>query len=488
MERLQNTDMPLSSLMGVRQSIMFDDNSTNVKLQSKQKLEELNGMMLMRQQSIQSARLIREDINNNIINKLKRVLSKKFTLTRDEYVVLIDKFNLKNRTLDRQTIINMIKSLNMQKKYNADKDYKKAPVSNKSEILNRYTSQSNNKIILNEDEELFKDNTVEKSFDDKLQELINTRSPIDGTKPSLNENIPNIAVEPKPIIRSKVKNSAVTPDNKFNSYDISKPINNMGDEIYFPPPNRDKNDSDTDNTSNSISSHNYNTTSNKNINTQSGAINSSGIQKNFSKKPLSNMPFAQSDRRENFNNEAKITQDNIKESLQQIFNNMKPQEHQQIDKEYEFNIMANIIDNNSKNNVIRDSFQFEINYNGKTNIDSIKRVELISCFINENFYRKNNFKDSPYFFIKIKEFPDVLYLNGSNVGGFCQVIWEKKGNYYNYINTDKLFGVYKPAKEIELNKLTMEFYDHNGKILKELKSTEADQFNIVFKIVCYKPL
>ena len=56
----------------------------------------------------------------------------------------------------------------MQKKYNADKDYKKAPVSNKSEILNRYTSQSNNKIILNEDEELFKDNTVEKSFDDKL--------------------------------------------------------------------------------------------------------------------------------------------------------------------------------------------------------------------------------------------------------------------------------------------------------------------------------
>ena len=77
MERLQNTDMPLSSLMGVRQSIMFDDNSTNVKLQSKQKLEGLNGMMLMRQQSIQSARLIREDINNNIINKLKRELSKK---------------------------------------------------------------------------------------------------------------------------------------------------------------------------------------------------------------------------------------------------------------------------------------------------------------------------------------------------------------------------------------------------------------------------
>ena len=51
-----------------------------------------------------------------------------------------------------------------------------------------------------------------------------------------------------------------------------------------------------------------------------------------------------------------------------------------------------------------------------------------------------------------------------------------------------MFGVYKPANEIELNKLTLEFYDHNGNILKELKSTEADQFNIVLKIVSEKPL
>ena len=114
MERFQNTDLPLSSLMGIRQSIRQDDNSTNVKLQSKKKLEELNDMMLERQQSVHRARMIREDINNKLISKLRRVLSKRFNLTREEYIVLIDKFNLKNTNLNRQTIKDMISTLNIR--------------------------------------------------------------------------------------------------------------------------------------------------------------------------------------------------------------------------------------------------------------------------------------------------------------------------------------------------------------------------------------
>ena len=117
MERLANTEIPMSSLMGVRQSIRFDDNSTNVKLQSKKRLEELNDMMLERQQTVHRARMIREDINNNLIKKLRKVLSKKFRLTREEYIVLIDKFNLKNSNLSRQTISDMITTLNIQQKY-----------------------------------------------------------------------------------------------------------------------------------------------------------------------------------------------------------------------------------------------------------------------------------------------------------------------------------------------------------------------------------
>jgi hypothetical protein len=67
-------------------------------------------------------------------------------------------------------------------------------------------------------------------------------------------------------------------------------------------------------------------------------------------------------------------------------------------------------------------------------------------------------------------------------------MWEKKGSFYNYINNDKLFGVYVPTENIILDKLTIELYDHNGGLLKELKSTEADQFNVVLKIITDKPL
>ena len=193
--------------------------------------------------------------------------------------------------------------------------------------------------------------------------------------------------------------------------------------------------------------------------------------------------------RENTIDISQTKANDIEESLKKLIDKINiPIEKKVEEKEYEFNIMANIIQSNGKTNSVSSQFKFEVNYNGKTSISNIKRVELVSCFINENFYRKNEFKNYPYFLLKIKEFNDVLYLNGSSMGGFCQIMWEKKGSYYNYINTDKLFGVYTPDKDIDFDKLTVEVYDHNGNILKELKSTEQDQFNIVLKIITDKPL
>ena len=34
-----------------------------------------------------------------------------------------------------------------------------------------------------------------------------------------------------------------------------------------------------------------------------------------------------------------------------------------------------------------------------------------------------------HIFMKIKEFSDVLYLNGSSVGGFCQIMRKEKGPF-----------------------------------------------------------
>ena len=510
MERLQNTEIPLSSLMGVRQSIRFDDNSTNVKLQSKKRLEELNDMMLERQQTVHRARMIREDINNNIIRKLRKVLSRKFKLTREEYIVLIDKFNLKNANLSRNTISDMITTLNIQKKYDDDKKFNGVTGNTKNSISNRMPPKKVNNITMNSDaDEMFKEDNKEKTFDDRLQDLINSRIPPNQKKQN-NNNLNNDTDEKinltKQLDEKKKQtaqfnpNSKFSGENSFNNYDISKPVNNMGEEIYFPPANREEGIDPNKplpnrnmpklQESNNISSNlsqkrpiidNYNNINNKIPERPHVVIND---LPNYNSNHIVNDTS-----RENNIVIPPTKSNDIEESLKKLIDKINiPIEKKVENKEYEFNIMANIIQSNGKTNTVSSEFKFEVNYNGKTSISNIKRVELVSCFINENFYRKNDFKNYPYFLIKIKEFDDVLYLNGSSMGGFCQIMWEKKGSYYNYINTDKLFGVYTPSKDMEFDKLTVEVYDHNGNILKELKSTEQDQFNLVLKIITDKVL
>ena len=239
MERFQNTDLPLSSLMGIRQSIRQDDNSTNVKLQSKKKLEELNDMMLERQQSVHRARMIREDINNNLISKLRRVLSKRFNLTREEYIVLIDKFNLKNTNLNRQTIKDMISTLNIQEKYSYEKKdrFTNSVNNNKSNIS--FNSNNSRRIIEENNLDTEFTESKEKSFDDKLQELIDSRIPQEEKQKKHSMNRPSFE---KPIVKlnnSQNLNSKLNIDGSYNNYDISLPVNNIGEQIHFPPPNRE---------------------------------------------------------------------------------------------------------------------------------------------------------------------------------------------------------------------------------------------------------
>tara|TARA_B100000963_G_C22639677_1_gene679719 strand:+ start:8039 stop:9529 length:1491 start_codon:yes stop_codon:yes gene_type:complete len=496
MERFQNTDLPLSSLMGIRQSIRQDDNSTNVKLQSKKKLEELNDMMLERQQSVHRARMIREDINNNLISKLRRVLSKRFNLTREEYIVLIDKFNLKNTNLDRQTIKDMISTLNIQEKYNYDKKdrFTNSVNNNKSNIS--FNSNNSKRIIEENNLDTEFTESKEKSFDDKLQELIDSRIPQEEKQKKHSMNRPSFE---KPIVKlnnSQNLNSKLNIDGSYNNYDISLPVNNIGEQIHFPPPNRETEElgnvpeRNMPTLNNTPVSRN-NISNNDNIkNTEILSYNPPTQETNRKSNP--HIVINEIDYKIPHNNDnIQSSQNNlvIESSLKKILDSIKPTPKESNEKkDYEFNIMTNIIKTDSKNNKVTDSFKLDINYNGKTSITDIKRVELVSCFINENFYKKNEFKNYPYFFMKIKEFSDVLYLNGSSVGGFCQIMWERKGSFYNYINTDKLFGVYIPESDIKLDNLTVELYDHNGNQFKELKSTEADQFNIVLKIVTTKPL
>ena len=165
MERFQNTDKPLSSLMEIRKTIQSDDNSTDVKFQSKRQLEGLNGMIIDRQHSIQRALMIKNDINDNIVSKLEKLLSKKFRLNQQDYIILIDRFNLKHTNITRKTIVEMINFLNMQKIY--DDDQPTYVPSRESSLDGRdYNTQST--ILSNE----FKPNDISKETDLKVVERL----------------------------------------------------------------------------------------------------------------------------------------------------------------------------------------------------------------------------------------------------------------------------------------------------------------------------
>ena len=452
MQRFENTDKPLSSLTGVRQLIHYDDNSTTVKLQSKKKLESLNDLLLTRQYSIQKTNEIKKELNIILINKLKKVLGTRFKLTNDDYIILIDKYDLKNTVLSRKNILEMIEYLNIRNKYTDDNNSDSAIRPNDISILK---NSNDIKIIPNEYKPpvLYLDDKNDKNngdFDSRLQKLLDSRKEYSNVNNLNNENMTN--------------------KNTINENMTNKNMTNENSKKYV--------------------SDNYIT---DNQNTNIPNIDYSKLIEEYSNKPV---PTEKPVSNIKLNIESIETQQDIdkvntdtdssyaiKDSLEKIVENLTKIPNHQKTNSSEINIMTNLIVNSSTSNTITSEFSVLLDYNEKNSIKNIESIELLSCFVNENFYKKNDFKQSPYFIMKIKEFKNNLYLNGSKVGGFCQILWEKKGNYYSYINNDKIFGIFKPNPDFVLERLTIEIYDHKGKKLDKIKSTENDQFNITLKIL-----
>ena len=441
MQRFENTDKPLSSLTGVRQLIHYDDNSTTVKLQSKKKLESLNDLLLTRQYSIQKTNEIKKELNMILINKLKKVLGTRFKLTNDDYIILIDKYDLKNTVLSRKNILEMIQYLNIKNKYSDDKDSDPAIRPNNIEMIK---SSENIAVIPNEFKPpvLYLDDKQtngDVDFETRLQKLMDSRKEY--------SNLVN---------RDQESN---TTSNDVNTQ-IQKKNNN---EIEIMKSNIDTQDKNLNIDYNQIIQE---------YNNKSPDLEIPNIKLNVDTKE----PIKQVNIETDNNNSIKDSLEKIVENLTKIPNNTKTDS-------FEINIMTNLIENSSASNIVSSEFSVLLDYDEKNNIKNIESIELLSCFVNENFYKKNDFKQSPYYIMKIKEFKNNLYLNGSKVGGFCQILWEKKGNYYSYINNDKIFGIYKPDPGFILEKITIEIYDHKGNKLNEIKSTENDQFNITLKIL-----
>ena len=80
-----------------------------------------------------------------------------------------------------------------------------------------------------------------------------------------------------------------------------------------------------------------------------------------------------------------------------------------------------------------DTFQTRIGVGKQKKIKNVVKVELLDCFVNAEFF-ENNFTKYPYILMRIIELQDNVFLNGTDIGGFCYLHWNSKGDFYTYQN------------------------------------------------------
>lgn len=142
-----------------------------------------------------------------------------------------------------------------------------------------------------------------------------------------------------------------------------------------------------------------------------------------------------------------------------------------------FNLVIDLIPNPYINGV----FNIPIKYGESNEIENIIEIEFSGCFVSKKLYESNQLNRYPFIILKIEELEDNFYINSSNKGGFCQLWLEEKGDYYQFINKDKLLGIYRTKKSISLDKIRVLINNNIGNSI-DFKYTDKDYFNIILKI------
>ena len=456
MNRLTSINNYYNENQIIQPSFNFDDNATNIKYQSKKNRETLDDLILQRQKELNMAIKIKEDINKNIISKLEKILSKKFQLSKEDYIMLIDKFSLKSTRLSRENITNMIKYLKIKEVYNKTNE-------TFDDLYSATTFKSNNQTNV----------SVSSNMNIEPITSNNINTPIDMEKISELADDDNIDIEfeLQKLIQQRETEINGTINNKLPSIDNNQ-VKNRLNISNTENRNTINNSNNIPNTTNNMPNSTNNMANTSNIDKPS--INNTQINTNINKYRYTDGINIVNDTHIMDNIKLDITdKKDVMAQTDLLSNNDK---YDDSEKET-INLMLNLLDNRENN------LSCKINYKNSDKLTHIEYIELISCFINKNFYDKNNFKNYPYFIVKVKQFKDILYINGTSISGFCQIIFEKRGNYYTYHNSDKTFGIYKPEKNFVLEDLEIEIYTPEGEKIENIKSTENDKFNITLKII-----
>jgi len=96
-------------------SNMTNFHTSNIRIQKQKERQQYESRLQERQDELLNNP--NNDDRNNIVEKLRKTLSKKYDLTLNDYIILIDKFKLTSTDLKRDTIISLLKYLNTKSIY-----------------------------------------------------------------------------------------------------------------------------------------------------------------------------------------------------------------------------------------------------------------------------------------------------------------------------------------------------------------------------------
>ncbi len=400
------TGIPIENLTSISDRIN-DLDSNNVRESNRKERQELEKKLALRQRNIYQQPLSID--NSKIIPRLRRLLSKKFELTLNDYIIIIDKFKLNSNDLTRNTIEELLLYLKSQDKF----------TKKHSEFINKNDEIQASKVAALDKEEFdknFKEMELERNIYIKSLQS-------DKNSQTQEENI-RLDISSKPNILPEIDiNKEIKIDNNDN---LS--INSADAPIL-------KNENIQNDIKNNIFSKNQNNVEEHIVSYQNSENLSNNILSKNHKDLLLETPM-------------------VEEVL-----------------------MLNILKDE-----INGEFFCKIKYNNQDKIDDISKIEFLGCHMNKYFCEKNNINKCPSIIIRIEEFDNNFFINGSNISGFCQCLLDKNNSYYIYNHKDKYFGVYEPKKNFTLNNLTIKIYDISGKMLKDISHTENDLLNLMFKI------
>ena len=411
--------------------------------------------------------------SNKLIPKLRRILSKKFNLTLNDYIIIIDKFKLNSENLSRDNVIELIEYLNNKSHYNQHSET----------IYNKENEIQASKIAaLDKDE-------FEKNFQDMEKEreifiknfLLQKDLKNDDVEHEINHNIS--LFDQNKIQDNKLDYSNKLIQNKYGGDNEVNPVNlDYSNKLI-------QNEYGGDNEENTVNYDSIN--NNEKINIDNSVIHEIDNTSNLDTNIMYENPDLFTKNENTFNN----YQDNInysddfKSNYESVFVNNKKVEaeikdnlildYKNLTETVEETIMFNIL--KYENDGI---INLKINFNNDIGLKNIKEIYISDLYLNKNFCEKNNIHKSPGLIIKINELNNNFYINGSDVCGFTKIYLEKYSHFYKSIENEGK-QMFTHDENFSIDNLNLEIFNINCLKYNNFIYTDNDLFNITFKIVKY---